>query len=92
MTSDGSHNSIRIRLLSLGGLLVTTSMILLGAVWPSYYTIVAIPVIPAPFAFGALIYQPGLASKWPKMCIYLAACVAVAAFSWLTEFIWLSSR
>jgi hypothetical protein len=87
-----SRSSIQIRLLSLGGLLITVAMILLGAIYPSYFTIIAILLIPAPFGFGALVFRPGLASKWPKMCIYLAGCVAVAAASLLTEFIWSSSR
>lgn len=87
-----SRSSIQIRLLSIGGLLVTAGMILLGGVYPSYFTIIAILVLPAPFAFGALIFRPGLAAKWPKLGIYLAACVAVSAASWLAEFIWLSAH
>ena len=92
MALNSSLSSIQTRLLSIGGLLVTTGMIVLGGVYPSYFTIIAIPVIPAPFAFGALIFRPELASKWPKMGIYLAASVAVSAASWLAEFIWLSSH
>jgi hypothetical protein len=86
------RRSAQVRLISVGGLLLTAAMILLGGIYPSYFTIVAIPVLPAPFAFGALMFRPELASKWPKMGIYLAACVAISAISWLAEFVWLSSH
>jgi hypothetical protein len=91
MALNPSRSLMHVRLLSIGGLFVTAGMMLL-AVYPGLFTIIAIPVLPAPIAFGALIFRPELASKWPKMVIYLAACVAVSAASWLGEFIWLSSH
>jgi hypothetical protein len=87
-----SGNSLQVRLLSLGGLLITAAMILLGGIYPSYFTIIAIPVIPAPIAFGALIFRPELASKWHKTGIYLVVSILVSLACWLTELAWLSSH
>jgi len=87
-----STSFTHVRLLSLGGLLITVAMVVLGAIWPSYFTIVAIPVTPAPLTFGAFLFRPELASKWPKVCVYLAVCVAISAASLLVEFVWLSSH
>lgn len=50
VVDDISVNPIYVRMLSFVGVLATTSLVLLG-IWPSLYTILAVPVVPAPFAF-----------------------------------------
>jgi len=85
---EGSINSTHVRLLSLLGLFVTGCTILLG-LSPSIYSIIAIPLIPAPFGFGAFLFRPGLISRWNRFRIYLTICVVVSALAWITQFIWL---
>jgi hypothetical protein len=87
VAKGSAGNPLLIRILSLGGFLLTACMILLGGVYPSYFTIIAIPVLPAPFAFGTLLFRPALALKWPRLRVYLAASVAISAASILAEFI-----
>ena len=91
LPSNRWSGSIYERLLLLVGFLVTGGTVLLGSM-PSYYTIIAIPIIPAPFVFLFLIFRPALMSRWNKMRIYLTACVALSAFAWGTQLIWLLTR
>jgi hypothetical protein len=88
---DSPINSTRVRLLSIVGILATASGVLLVSM-PSYYTILAIPVIPAPFAFGVLIFRPTLILKWTRLRVYLTVCVVVSALAWATQFVWLFTR
>ncbi len=80
-----------VRLLSLVGFLSTASMVLLGSM-PSYYTIIAIPVIPAPFAFGTLIVRPSLIVRWARLRTYLTTCVVISALASIMQFVWLLTR
>ena len=91
LTRDGPSSSAHVRLLSSIGLISTASLLLLG-IMPNLYTIVAIPVIPAPFAFAALILRPERIEKWTKTRIYLAVCVAASALCWTIQLTWLSTR
>jgi hypothetical protein len=86
--TDSPSMSARARLLAFVGLFVTVALIFLGAIWPSYYTIIAIPFIPAPFVFGVLIFRPGLASKRPRLRAYLTLCVAASALTWAFQLFW----
>jgi len=79
-TLDDPSNSTRIRLLAFVGFFATASLVLLGTK-QNLYTIIAIPVIPAPFAFGVLIIRPRRMLMWTKIRIYLTACVVASAFS-----------
>ena len=81
----------RVRMLSLVGFLSTASLVLLGSM-PSYYTIIAIPVVPAPFAFGSLIFRPSLIVRWPRLGTYLTICVVISALAWTTQLVWLLTR
>lgn len=92
MATIASRSLFQTRFLAICGLLLTATMILLGGIYPSYFTIIAILVLPAPFIFGTLVFRPELASKWHKINIYLVTSVAVSAASWLAEFVWLSSH
>ncbi len=87
---DVSTKSVRMRLLLFAGLMVTASLIFLGGIWPSYFTLVALPVVPAPFLFGYLIFRPRLVSSWHKVRPYLAVCVILSAISWVSELFWLA--
>jgi hypothetical protein len=91
LTLDGPSSATRVRLLAFVGLFATASLVLLGG-RPNLYTIIAIPVIPAPFAFGVLIFCPRRILKWTKMRIYLTACVVASALSWIIQIIWLLTR
>jgi|SRR5277367_5271566 len=80
--------STRVRLLSFTGVVVTAPLIVLGGVWPSYYTILAILAAPAPFLFLALIFRPVLIEKWPRLRFYLLSCVAASALAWAFQLLW----
>jgi hypothetical protein len=84
-------NSARVRLLAVVGLFSTVSLVLLGT-GPNLYTIFAVPVIPAPFAFGVLIFRPTRIAEWARLRIYLTICVVVSALAWATQFVWLLTR
>ena len=88
---DAPGRSARVRMLSSVGLFVTGCTVLLGSM-PSLYTIIAIPLIPAPFAFGVLIYKPGRISQWNRLRIYLTISVVISALAWATQFVWLATR
>ena len=68
LTLDGPTSSTRVRLIALLGLFTSASLVLLGT-RPNLYTIIAIPVIPAPFAFGILIFRPRRILNWTKIRI-----------------------
>jgi hypothetical protein len=89
--SDVPVSPARVRLLSFIGLLVTGSTVLLGSV-PSYYAIVAIPMIPAPFAFGILVFRPQLIRQWRKLRLYLTICVVISGLTWAVQSMWLFTR
>jgi hypothetical protein len=91
LRSDDAGTSNRTRLIAAIGLFSTASLVLLG-MRPNLYTIIAIPVIPAPFLFGALIVRPHRILDWTKTRIYLNACVAASALCWTTQAIWLLTR
>jgi len=88
---DVSISPARVRLLSFVGLFLTGSTVLLGIV-PSYYTIVAIPLIPAPFAFGVLVFRPRLIPQWRRLRVYLTICVVISGLAWTVQFMWLFTR
>ena len=89
--SDIPISPARVRLLSFIGLLVTGSTVLLGSV-PSYYPIVAIPLIPAAFAFGILVFRPQLFPQWRRLRPYLTICVVISGLTWTVQFMWLFTR
>jgi hypothetical protein len=84
-------NSTRVRLLAVVGLFATASLVLLGT-GLNLYTIFAIPVIPAPFAFGVLFFRPTHIEESGKLRVYLTVCVVISALAWTTQFVWLFTR
>lgn len=88
---DVSVSPTRIRLLSFVGLFVTGSTVLLGIV-PSYYTIIAIPLIPAALVFGVLVFRPQLIQKWHWLRVYLKISVIISGLAWTVQLLWLFAR
>jgi hypothetical protein len=54
----GSANPLRVRIGAAFGLVATVLAILLGAVWPSLYTLLAVPLLPAPLLFFRYLLGP----------------------------------
>jgi hypothetical protein len=81
----------RVRLQSILGFIVTGSTVLLG-VMPSLYTITAILLILAPFAFAAVAFRPALVAKGSWLHTYLTFSVVVSALVWTMQFFWLLTR
>jgi len=88
---NSPFNSTRVRLLALVGLFATASLVLLGT-RPNLYAIFAIPVIPAPFAFGVLIFRPSRLAERARLRVYLTVCVVTSALAWTIQFVWLFTR
>jgi hypothetical protein len=80
--------TVRIRLLSILGLLVTAALAFLGGVWPSAFTLVAIIGIAAPFIFVVALFWPAPIWKRPKLRIYLNACVFASVLCWIDQLCW----
>jgi hypothetical protein len=82
-------NSIVIRLLCLGGALVTVALIYLGGIWPSYFTIVALVALPSPILFLVAVVRTSMIRNHRALRYYLIGCCAASALSWLDEICWL---
>ena len=91
LAADAPTSLARVRVILSIGLFVTGCTVLLG-IMPSYYTIIAIPLIPAPFAFGFLIYEPRAIFRRKRLRIYLTISVVLSALAWTTQFVWLATR
>jgi hypothetical protein len=78
---------IRLRLLSILGLLVTAALMLL-AIWPDFFSVPAILSLPALFVFAVAICWPTSIWKRPKLRIYLNACVLVSGLCWVLQIYW----
>ena len=79
-----------IRMLCLGGVLVTSYLLLLGFGWPSYiFTPIAIMGLPSPILFLIAAFFPSLIRKYRVVRYYLIGCCIASALSWLFEFWWL---
>lgn len=83
---------VRQRLLAIFGLMATAALIFLGGIWPSIFTLVAIPVIPSLFFFAGTIVRPALASSRPKLRVYLTLCVIASALAWVCQISWELSK
>ena len=75
------------RLLALAGLCSTAALLFLGLLSP-YYGVIAVFSIPAPILFSILIFAPGRASNWPKVCAYLTGCVSASVLVWGFQIFW----
>jgi hypothetical protein len=88
--SNVAVKSLRMRILFLAGLFVTASLLFLGGIWPSVFTLAAIVALPAPFLFVFLIIRPSFVLSWDKVRHYLAVCIILSVLSWLGELLWLA--
>ena len=68
---DAPAKPVRVRLLSLVGFLVVGALIFLGAAWPSIYSIIAAPTIPALIVLAAVIVRPRLLERRRILRAYL---------------------
>jgi len=83
-------NLAAIRLLCFGGAIITAWLVVLGGIWPSLYTLVAIPALPSPLLFLVAVFRPSLIRKHPFLRFYLIACVVAAGLCSLYDIWWLS--
>ena len=75
---------MRDRVIALLGLTCTLAMLFLGGVWLTTYTVLAIPVLPAPLLFLMKVLRPG---RKLGRCTrdYLVAAVAVSITCFIME-------
>lgn len=85
---DSRTPPLRLRLLSVVGLVATLALIFIGGIWPSLLTIMAIPAIPAPFLFGVAIFNPEFIGRKQYLRVYLNLCVLLCGLAWAAEFFW----
>lgn len=79
---------VRQRSLAILGFMATTALIFLGGIWPGAITLVAIPALPAPFVFAAIVVRPRLASNRPKLRAYMTLCVVASGLAWAFQVWW----
>ena len=74
------------RFLNVMGFLSTTSLIFLGAIWPSLFTVLAILALPALVLFLVAAFRPRPRSALVRG--YLLGAVVASGLSWIIEFWW----
>jgi len=87
--TNASTTSAGTRLLCACGVLVTAALIYLGAIWPSLYTLIALPTLPSPIIFLVAVFRPSLVQRHRFVRWYLIACCVVSALTWIYDFWWL---
>jgi hypothetical protein len=75
------------RLFCFGGAFVTAFFLYLS-IWPSVFTLVAIPVLPSPVLFLIGLLRPSLVRNHRSLRSYLIGCLVVAGLSCLYEYWW----
>lgn len=85
---SSARGRILVRVYTFMGLLSTGALLFLGALWPSFYSIVAIGAIPSPFFLLAVMIRPGFLLKAPKARLYLLLCLGASAFLWAFQLVW----
>jgi len=89
ITPTVRSSSVGLRLLCFGGVLVTLALIYLGGIWPSLFTLIAIPALPSPLLFLVAIFRPSLIRNHEYLRWYLVGCCIASVLSWLLEVWWL---
>lgn len=79
----------RLRLLCFGGLLLVSALLWLGFIWPSLFTFVALPAVPAVPLFLVGMVRPEIVTARPWLRRYLLACALAAVVCWVVEVVWL---
>lgn len=87
---DAPIKAARVRLLSLIGFFVIAALVLLGAVWPSYYSIVAVVMVLPLLLLAAIIVRPAVLEGRSGLRLCLVIAVAISALCWVFEAIWLA--
>jgi hypothetical protein len=82
--------SIAVRALCLAGALLTASLLYLGGIWPSFFTLAAIAALPAPILFLVALARPPLVRNHRFLRYYLVGCSVAAGLAWAVEIWWLS--
>lgn len=82
---------LQVRALSFVGLLSTLYLIYLG-LYPSYFSIGALLVVPAALIFVICLFQPQFATRWRYLRAYLRISVGLSLLVALLELIWLLRR
>lgn len=59
------------RLVGVLGILVTALAVMIGGVWPSWFTLVALAIFPSPFLFGWYAVSPASFDKRRYLRAYL---------------------
>jgi|ERR1700719_1959993 len=88
VSSEGTANLGRVRMLSLLGFLACAYLVYLG-LYPSIFSFAALLVMPAILVFLVLTFRPALISNWPRLRIYATGCVALSILCALSEMLWL---
>jgi hypothetical protein len=68
---------------------VTASLLYLGGIWPSLFTVLALAALPSPLMFLWAVFRPSFVQGRPVLRWYLMACCLAAASCWLYEAWWL---
>jgi hypothetical protein len=90
-TAADKKGQVGIRLIYIAGMLICASLLYLGGIWPSLFTIFALIALPSPILFLIGAVHPGLIKRRRFLKFYLAACCIIAGLSWLIE-IWWSNK
>ncbi len=82
---------LQTKLLYVVGAFLTTALIVLGALWPSLFSIFALLAIPAPGIFVLAIVKPQVLTELPIVRFYLWVCVILSIGSWVAQILWLTN-
>lgn len=81
---------LRTRLLYIAGALITTALVILGALWPTLFSVFALLAIPAPGIFVIATVKPQVLTDMRIVRFYLWVCVILSIGSWGVEILWLT--
>ena len=82
-------NDILLRVVYLVGCIVCILMVLLGGVWPTLYTLIAVIVLPAIFIFIWAIFQPRKFLSTHRLKIYALFSVLISIAAWTYQAWWM---
>jgi hypothetical protein len=84
---------VRTRIEVVLGFFVTLAMILLGAVWPSYFTLVSLLILPAPVLFiGAMVKRELLLRRAIRVYLRGSVCASVICWAYYVYFLLTMTR
>jgi hypothetical protein len=80
---------LQTRALCLIGLIVSSAFMILGGIWPSLFTLLAIPFIPTPLVYFAGVFWPNFIYQRPQLKFYLVLSALISFFCVGCEFAFL---